>query len=65
MLLQEHWSHTVPASGKSEALRLLVDAGKQAHHFLEPSWREEGLCQGIHSSPNLSIGIQGGRHPER
>ena len=55
----------MPASGSREALRLLVDGGKQTHDFLESSWCEEGLCQGIHRSPDLCIGRQRSRHPKR
>ena len=46
----------MPARGRREALRLLIDSGKQTHDFLEPSGREEGLRQGIYGSPHLGIG---------
>ena len=55
----------MPTRGSREALRLLIDGGKQTHDFLEPSGREEGLRQGIHRSPDLGVGRQRGRHPKR
>src|SRR5712692_10380669 len=65
VLLQEYWSHTVPASGSGEALRPLIDGGKQTHDFLESSGCEEGLRQGIHRRPDLCVGRQCSHYAKR
>jgi len=56
---------TAAPCGGHEALRLLVDGGKQPQDFLEPSGCEEGFRQGIHRSPHLGVGRQRHCHPKR